>query len=271
MEHRSGRRRGIAAIVLLVLGAVLLVGVTVAKAVAPPVRYTESKHVGFTMAPTYKNGETIYLEPVGKGKLKRGDIVLAKVPWSPEKYQMNRVVAVGGDQIQYKMGKRTAQNLLLNGKPYDEAYLEEWKYPSTVVFDVTVPKGQLFLMADNRLNSDGSQFANNGPVPAGNVAWKVVALPMAMLALWAQLAGAVILVMGGALAYVARKARKRGDERVAAKAAAKAAKAAAAKAAADAAAAQEAGAPVETGTEAAQGAPAAPEASEAPQAPAAQS
>ncbi|MET9610808.1 signal peptidase I [Streptomyces sp. NPDC006512] len=215
MEHRPGRRRGIAAIVLLVLGAVILGGVTVAKAVAPPARFTEGKQVGWTMTPTYTNGESIYLEPVAKGKLRRGDVVLASVPWSMQKTQMNRVVAVGGDRIQYKVSSKIAgqYRLVLNGTPLDEPYLEQWKNPSTVPFDVRVPKGHLFLMADNRLNSDGSQFANNGPVAESAVVSKVVAYPMAKLAVWGQAAGVLVILVGAALAAVARRARKRAAER----------------------------------------------------------
>ncbi|MCX5378046.1 signal peptidase I [Streptomyces sp. NBC_00091] len=216
MEHRPGRGRGIAAIVLLVLGAVILGGVTVAKAVAPPARYTEGKAVGWQMAPTYTNGESIYLEPVAKGGLRRGDIVLASVPWSLQKTQMNRVIAVGGDRIRYKpSSKITGQyRLVLNGEPLDEPYLEQWKNPSAVAFDVKVPKGYVFLMADNRMNSDGSQYANNGPVPAAKVASKVVAYPMAKLAVWGQLAGVLVVVVGGVLGFVARRARKRAPEAV---------------------------------------------------------
>ncbi|MCX5198821.1 signal peptidase I [Streptomyces sp. NBC_00249] len=214
MEHRPGRGRGIAAIVLLVLGAVILGGVTVAKAVNPPARYTEGKQVGWTMTPTYTNGESIYLEPVAKGKLRRGDVVLASVPWSLQKTQMNRVVAVGGDRIQYKPSSKVAgqYRLVLNGTPLDEPYLEQWKYPSTVAFDVRVPKGHVFLMADNRLNSDGSQYANNGPVRADKIVSKVVAYPMAKMAVWGQLAGALLILGGGVLLAVARRARRRAPQ-----------------------------------------------------------
>ncbi|MEU9036391.1 signal peptidase I [Streptomyces sp. NPDC048352] len=211
MEHRPGRGRGIAAIVLLVLGAVILVGVTVAKAVAPPSRYTQGKAVGWHMAPTYTDGESIYLEPVAKGALRRGDVVLASVPWSLHKTQMNRVIAVGGDRIRYKpSSKITGQyRLVLNGLPLDEPYLEQWKNPSAVGFDVTVPKGYVFLMADNRMNSDGSQYANNGPVPASKVASKVVTYPMAKLAVWGQLAGVLVLAVGAAFGFASRRARGR--------------------------------------------------------------
>ncbi|MEU8774541.1 signal peptidase I [Streptomyces sp. NPDC048606] len=211
MEHRPGRRRGIAAIVLLVLGAVILGGVTVAKAVDPPARYKEGRQVGWTMTPTYTNGETIYLEPVAKGKVRRGDVVLASVPWSMQKTQMNRVVAVGGDRIQYKPSSKVAgqYRLVLNGTPLDEPYLEQWKFPSTVAFNVKVPKGHVFLMADNRLNSDGSQFANNGPVPESRIVSKVVAYPMAKMAVWGQLAGVLVMLIGAGLAFVARRARRR--------------------------------------------------------------
>lgn len=213
MEHRPGRGRGIAAIVLLVLGALVLGGVTVAKAVNPPSRYKEGKAVGWQMAPTYTHGESIYLEPVvkGKGKLRRGDVVLASVPWSLQKTQMNRVVAVGGDRIRYRpSSKITGQyRLVLNGEPLDEPYLEQWKNPSAVGFDVKVPKGYVFLMADNRMNSDGSQYANNGPVPVSKVASKVVVYPMAKLAVWGQLAGALLLAVGAVLGFSSRRARGR--------------------------------------------------------------
>ncbi|GAA0321442.1 hypothetical protein GCM10010302_70790 [Streptomyces polychromogenes] len=218
MTHRPGRRRGIAAIVLLVLGAVILGGVTVAKAVNPPSRYSEGKAAGWQMAPTYTDGESIYLEPVDTGKLHRGDVVLVSVPWSLQKTQMNRVIAVGGDRIRYKPSSKTSgqYRLVLNGDPLDEPYLEQWKNPSAVAFDVTVPEGSVFLMGDNRMNSDGSQYANNGPVPADNVSAKVVMYPMAKLAVWGQLAGALVLVAGAVLAFVSRRARRRATAREAA-------------------------------------------------------
>ncbi|MFD8148272.1 signal peptidase I [Streptomyces sp. NPDC059708] len=218
MTHRPGRRRGIAAIVLLVLGAVILGGVTVAKAVDPPSRFSMGKAAGWQMAPTYTDGESIYLEPVDTGKLRRGDVVLASVPWSLQKTQMNRVIAVGGDRIRYKPSSKTSgqYRLVLNGDPLDEPYLEQWKNPSAVAFDVTVPEGSVFLMGDNRMNSDGSQYANNGPVPVDGISAKVVMYPMAKLAVWGQLAGALVLVAGAVLAFVSRRARRRAEAPVAA-------------------------------------------------------
>ncbi|MFH7596984.1 signal peptidase I [Streptomyces racemochromogenes] len=208
MTHRPGRGRGIAAIVLLVLGAVILAGVTVAKAVNPPSPYSEGEAAGWQMAPTYTAGESIYLEPVAAGQVRRGDIVLSPVPWSLQKTQMNRVIAVGGDRIRYKPSSKTAgqYRLVLNGEPLDEPYLEQWKNPSAVAFDVTVPEGYLFLMGDNRMNSDGSQYANNGPVPADGVVAKVVTYPMAELAVWGQLAGGLLLVAGAVLAFLSLRA-----------------------------------------------------------------
>ncbi|MGW2679820.1 signal peptidase I [Streptomyces sp. NPDC001436] len=208
MTHRPGRGRGVAAIVLLVLGAAVLAGVTVAKAVDPPSRYSEGRAAGWQMAPTYTDGEGIYLEPVSPGKVHRGDIVLSPVPWSLATTQMNRVIAVGGDRVRYRPSSKTAgqYRLVLNGEPLDEPYLEQWKNPSAVAFDVKVPKGYLFLMGDNRMNSDGSQYANNGPVPADRVVAKVVTYPMAKLAVWGQLAGGLLLVAGAVLALLSRRA-----------------------------------------------------------------
>ena len=93
----------------------------------------------------------------------RGDIVLFRDPEGGEEPLIKRVVGVPGDEITVREG-----TLFLNGEPQKEPYVVKRACvrgaPRTCSFDpVTVPKGHVFVMGDNRANSYDSRFF--GPVP----------------------------------------------------------------------------------------------------------
>ncbi len=94
---------------------------------------------------------------------KRGDIVVFRYPVDPSRDFIKRVVALEGETVEVKQGY-----LFVNGRRLDEPYL-----PKQVMIDFgpkKVPPGNLFVMGDNRNNSDDSRVW--GPLPKQNIIGK---------------------------------------------------------------------------------------------------
>jgi len=85
----------------------------------------------------------------------RGEVIVFKAPgeWSPEREDfIKRVIAVGGDHV---VCCDEQERLVINGKSLDEPYI----YPGNKTadeFDITVPKGRLWVMGDHREESGDS-------------------------------------------------------------------------------------------------------------------
>lgn len=128
---------------------------------------------GASMEPTLHNRERIIVEKISYRfrNPARGEVVVLKNPWRPDQSGMaaaveavrelvdfsgsmrpyiKRIVAVGGDRVQIRNGI-----LHLNGKPIDEPYLNELAWSD--YGPVTVPQGHVFVLGDNRNNSDDSR------------------------------------------------------------------------------------------------------------------
>ncbi len=107
---------------------------------------------------------------------KRGDIIVFvapdQVPGSPERDFIKRVIGLPGDTIEVKNC-----TVYVNGKPLAENYIQDvpaYTYPTNGSGPVTVPKGQYFVLGDNRNNSSDSH--SWGFVPKQNIigqAWVV--------------------------------------------------------------------------------------------------
>ena len=104
---------------------------------------------------------------------KRGDVIVFIYPLEPEKDFIKRVIAVGGDTV-----KIVNKKLYLNGVEVPDphaVYKEDTILPADVqkrdnFGPVTVPRGKLFVLGDNRDRSLDSRFW--GFVPAEEVKGK---------------------------------------------------------------------------------------------------
>ena len=97
----------------------------------------------------------------------RGEILVFRYPRDPSRDFIKRVIAVPGDTIEIKDGRVFVNQQLMN-EPY---ILSKTRgdYPLA-----TVPDGHIFVMGDNRNNSEDSRFADVGFVPFELVKGKAV-------------------------------------------------------------------------------------------------
>ena len=137
------------------------------------------------------------------GDVKRGDIVVFRLPSNPEINYVKRVIGLPGDRIQVLSGR-----LHINDVMVEREYIDEYEYndigneridtkrykqtlPNGVSFNIleendfgqgdntpvyTVPAGHYFMMGDNRDHSLDSRFSQVGYVPYENLVGPAVRL-----------------------------------------------------------------------------------------------
>jgi len=104
----------------------------------------------------------------------RGDIIVFKYPKDETRDFIKRVIGVPGDLLEVRR-----QKIFINGKPYEDSHARHTEPPSDSPLvprddfgPVLVPDGHLFMMGDNRENSQDSRYW--GFLDADNVRGKAL-------------------------------------------------------------------------------------------------
>jgi signal peptidase I len=108
-------------------------------------------------------------------KAKSALVTVGVLPNPAKQYLVKRVIGVGGDRV---VCCTKDGNLAVNGVEVIEPYIFAGNKPSEMNFDVTVPKGKLWVMGDHRGASADSRYhqedINKGFVPVSKVSGRVV-------------------------------------------------------------------------------------------------
>lgn len=124
---------------------------------------------GPSMRPTLVNSERLVVNKfIYRFKQpERGEILVFKYPRDQSRDFIKRVIAIPGDTVEVKEGR-----VFVNGQLLNETYILErtrGSYPLS-----TVPEGHIFVMGDNRNNSEDSRFKDVGFVPYTLIKGKAV-------------------------------------------------------------------------------------------------
>lgn len=108
---------------------------------------------GNSMYPTLEDGERVFVEKVTgwAGDFKRGDVITLKYPQDPDVSFVKRIIAFEDETISIRQGI-----VFVDGKPLRENYVKKTE-PFDEMLPITVPKGYLFVMGDNRPASSDSR------------------------------------------------------------------------------------------------------------------
>jgi signal peptidase I len=121
-----------------------------------------------SMAPTLQVGDRILVAKFAYRfrNVRRGDVIVFRYPLASSKDFVKRVVALAGETVELREGL-----VLIDGRPLSERYptpLGGGDRACTSTYGPQrVPEGHLFVLGDNRCNSEDSRFF--GFVPERNV------------------------------------------------------------------------------------------------------
>lgn len=129
-----------------------------------------------SMEKTVMTGDMLFSEKITyyTRSPQRGDIVTFADPEIPSRVLIKRVIATGGETVDLIDGK-----VYVGGVPLNEPYTDgEPSYPLTsaygkkITYPYKVPEGELWVMGDNRTNSQDSRYF--GSVKESSVTGKAV-------------------------------------------------------------------------------------------------
>jgi signal peptidase I len=123
---------------------------------------------GLSMEPRIRSGEYVLINTFAYriGAPRRGDIVAFRHDGDARAVFIKRVIALPGDRIRIDRGQ-----VYLNGTRLDEPYVLH--SDSRSFAQVTVPKLCVYVLGDNRAESEDSRFF--GPVDDGMLVGRAIA------------------------------------------------------------------------------------------------
>ena len=127
-----------------------------------------------SMEPTLVPGDFIYISAEGYDpkKIKRNDVLIFLYPEDHKTHYIKRLIGKAGDRVRIKNFV-----VYVNDKPLPQMYINTTKLQKTFsrfFAEVQVPPGKLFVMGDNRDNSNDSRFF--GFLPQEDVIGKATSL-----------------------------------------------------------------------------------------------
>ncbi len=127
--------------------------------------------VGTSMVNNLQDGQYLIIDKVsynpiisdylGIGGPQRGDVIVFEPPRRPDEDYVKRIIGMPGEKVQVVKGQVFINDQLLD-EPFDPR-TGSYTMPEPVV----VPDGQVFVLGDNRNNSNDSH--NWGPLPVENI------------------------------------------------------------------------------------------------------
>ena len=125
------------------------------------------------VVPLNRGDVVVFRDPgnwLGSVTTKPANVFVGAVDWflsafgvtapDSEQHLVKRVIGLEGDRITCTDAEGKVQ---INGHTLTEPYLPPGTSPCGVVFDVTVPKGKIWVMGDNRNNSADSRYHQELP------------------------------------------------------------------------------------------------------------
>jgi len=136
-----------------------------------------------SMYPTLQDGDQVMVNKLAYavgGGVERGDVIVFKRPASertddPDQppQLIKRVIGLPGDVVEARGGV-----VYIDGKPLEETGADHYLDPSVVTNNlsqpVTVPRGHVFVMGDNRERSHDSRYF--GAVPESDIIGRAVVI-----------------------------------------------------------------------------------------------
>ena len=106
---------------------------------------------GHAMEPAFQDGERVFITR-DIDRLERGQIVVFRNPRDESQNFVKRIVGMPGDEIAVRSGR-----VLVNGREIEEPYVDAGNRSAETLATVAVPKGEYFVLGDNRRHSSDSR------------------------------------------------------------------------------------------------------------------